>query len=457
MRPRTLLVLFVVVAGLAAFIWFYERDLPSSDERRQQANQVLSLEADDVRAVEISRGERRVRLERDGAAGDAETAGGWRLVAPLASRADAAAVDGLIASLAGLEKSRTLEDVDAAAVGLERPRASIKLETGSGEVRLLVGGEVPASGDMIVGREGESVAFVVSADVWSDLDKDAGEWRSRDVFHGSRREIERLRLTRGALDVVLARRDGRFWLESPRADLADEDRVNALLGKIEALRVDRFVEPDERAPGELGLEPPAAVVEIQRADGGSFRLDLGDPVADEEGKRYCRAEGQVFVATRPLGDALERPAEEWQSQTWTPFEAYQIDSVAVESDGGEVVFERQGGDWKRGEDTVPYNAMNDLLYAISGAAAERLLSPDEAASLGVERERPRLTLRLSSGDETETLQLFAAVEGGRPGSASGREYLLLFPEATLSDLEIKLEEARSAVVPSADDGPPENG
>ena len=33
MRPRTLLILLVLVLGLGAFIWFYERELPSSEER----------------------------------------------------------------------------------------------------------------------------------------------------------------------------------------------------------------------------------------------------------------------------------------------------------------------------------------------------------------------------------------------------------------------------------------
>jgi hypothetical protein len=31
-KPRTLLVLTVVVAALAAFVWFYERKLPTSEE-----------------------------------------------------------------------------------------------------------------------------------------------------------------------------------------------------------------------------------------------------------------------------------------------------------------------------------------------------------------------------------------------------------------------------------------
>ncbi len=469
MRPRTLLALFVVVAGLAAFIWFFERELPSSDERRQQAKRVLAVEAGDIRAVEIARGDQRVRLERaagtglqEGAAGSSTgatggTPGGWRLVAPLAARADSAAVEELIEGLVGLEASRTLEGVDAASVGLDRPRATVELETASGKTRLLVGSGVPASGDMIVARDGEGDPIVVSASVWSDLERDATAWRSRDVFPGSRNEIERLRLTGGALDVVLARREGRFWLESPLADRADEDLVSTLLSKIESMQVDRFVDTREHPPGELGLEPPAAVLEVQKADGDSFRLELGDPVADEADELYCRAEGQVFVVERPLGDALERSPAEWQSQTWSAFEAYQIDSLVAESADGEVSFERAGSDWKRGGETVPYNAMNDLLYAISGAAAERLLSPAEAAGLGIDGDEPLLTLRLTSGEEAETLELFAAVEGGRPGAASGRDYLLLFPEATISDLEIKLDEVRSATPAAAGEDPLGNG
>ena len=55
MRPRTLAALFLVVAGLLAFIWFYERELPSSDERVELAKRVLSVEADDVRGLTLGR------------------------------------------------------------------------------------------------------------------------------------------------------------------------------------------------------------------------------------------------------------------------------------------------------------------------------------------------------------------------------------------------------------------
>ncbi|MDY7093813.1 MAG: hypothetical protein SX243_12650 [Acidobacteriota bacterium] len=75
MQPKTLFWLSFVVAALGAFIYFYERDLPS---------------------------------------------------------ADAEAVHGLVDLLTDLRKRRTLEDFDPAELGLAEPRARLTVETADG-------------------------------------------------------------------------------------------------------------------------------------------------------------------------------------------------------------------------------------------------------------------------------------------------------------------------------------
>ena len=44
MRPKSVLILFAIVVALLAFIWFYERELPSSDERGDLAKKTLRFE-----------------------------------------------------------------------------------------------------------------------------------------------------------------------------------------------------------------------------------------------------------------------------------------------------------------------------------------------------------------------------------------------------------------------------
>ena len=97
MKPRTLLVLLVLVLGLGAFIWLYERKLPSSEERETLGKKVFALEKGDVTAVSIEAPKGAVRLERSPAPKPAqdkdkkgETAGpptaDWRLIRPLATK-----------------------------------------------------------------------------------------------------------------------------------------------------------------------------------------------------------------------------------------------------------------------------------------------------------------------------------------------------------------------------------
>ena len=164
MRPRTLLVLLAVVLAVGAFIAFYERDLPGSEERGEQEKRVLpGLVAAEVTALTIEQGGEAVALARvtpgdagggdadgggaDEADGDGEGAlgGEWRLTAPAGlagARADGAAVEGLLGTLAALEKTRTLEDYDPADLGLDAPRARVVLEgPDGGPIRLAVGSD----------------------------------------------------------------------------------------------------------------------------------------------------------------------------------------------------------------------------------------------------------------------------------------------------------------------------
>src|SRR6185369_160245 len=105
---RTLLVLTVIVAALAAFVWFYERKLPTSEEAKAEEKKVLAgVKADAVREVSIVRGGTTVRIVREGkppaeeekkASDDEENAmpsstSDWRLTSPLQARADRSAVE----------------------------------------------------------------------------------------------------------------------------------------------------------------------------------------------------------------------------------------------------------------------------------------------------------------------------------------------------------------------------
>ncbi|TNF81744.1 MAG: DUF4340 domain-containing protein [Acidobacteria bacterium] len=464
MRPRTLLILLLVVIGLVAFIALYERELPSSDERAAQTKLIFRFDDEDVDGLEIEWEGETVVLERRTAAAEAEeredapsgeVADEWRLLDPLEARADESLVASLVAALTSLEKERTLEDMTAAEVGLDEPRARVTVRVEDDVQELLIGSEVPASSTMIVGLEDTDDFFVVADGIWSQLIRAPGEWRSREVFAADREDIERISLSVADRRLTLARRGEDFWLEEPLADRADEEKVTKLLADVTSLTVASFVDEPERMPNEMGLDPARAVLEVvleERAE--PFRLELGEPVADTDGRLTARVDDQIIELETELALVMEESLTAWQSTAWSHLETFEIDSIVVVDEAGTMTLERAGASWTRADDEIPFTTASDLLYAITETEAERILSPAEAESLGAVWESPELVLRLGGDDEggREELTLYTGAAGEYLARTGDRESVLLLPAAAVEEIRDKIAAARSAEsVPAEED------
>jgi hypothetical protein len=460
MKPRTLLILLVVVLGLGAFIFFYERKLPSSEERVTLGKKVFALEKDAVTALTLETGKGTVRLERAGPAKPAkkqdggvtsEPAAEWKIIRPLTARADTFAVDRLLDSITGLEKTSTIDQADPKAVGLDKPRATVRLSTTGGEKVLKIGAEIPPGGSTVVGVEGRKEAYVVADTILADLEKPPGEWRNRTLFLGDRERISKITITSGAGapggPVVLAKHPEGFWMERPVADRADNDLVEGLLSDLTGLTADRFV--DGPLPADAGLNPPQAVVDVAFSGVASpVRVELGAPVtggATPEGQpsgevSYVRIGDTVAQVRTRLGESARHAPADWRALQLSAFEVHEIESAVVREPGKPPLeLTRAGTDWKRGSTTISYLPASDLLFAVTSARATKILAPSEA-----QPAQPVLTFDLKTKEGNETLTLYPAIAGGVPARASGRNVVLLLPAETLGQIQSKVKEVQGA-------------
>lgn len=467
MHSRKLLILTIVVAALGAYIFFVDRKALSTDERREQEKKALVLEEDGVRALEIAWDDRKVRLERrdppeeteddkkDKEKGDifAEPEPTWEIVEPVKARADRAAVTGLLSRLTDLEKSRTLEDPDRSALGFDDPRGSVTIETDDGETRLEVGPDVPASSDMLIAI-GEEISIVPNS-IWSDLTKDPGDWRDKQIFSASRSKIERVTLRSGGERVLLARRGEDFWIESPVVDLADESLVGGLLSDLTGLRAERFV--DEPGAVDLGLDGTDQVIEVELAgEPEPFRLELGNSVdggAVEGSERiYARAGPQLAEISTKLTESLARGPRDWLSRDWTPLQPFRVQSGRFEDAAGAVDVELVDSEWTRGGEKVAYSAVSDVLYAIADAKAAEVLGRGDAEARGHTLADPVLSITLETEDDSQSLVLYPSAEDGLSAAIrDGRDAVLLLPSEAVDELTSKLADLRAAEPEVADD------
>jgi len=463
-KPKTLALLALLVGGFAAFIFLYERELPGTDERRQRAGRLLPVEADQITSLEIEWQGSTVRFEREAAAAAATestpaapppAAPAWKIVAPLAARADRAAVDRLAGDLTRLEVARSLADAQRAEVGLAPPRGKLTWKTADGEGWIEIGGAVPASQNVVVAAADRADLAVVPGWFVAELGKPAGDWRAREALGLSREAVRTLRLAPAGGPVLeLARQGTGFAVTAPYTDAADRDRADPLLSDLIALRVERFLDPPLAAEAEAALAAPVGRIEIGVEGGGApLTVEIGGELA-AGGGRYLRVGGQAFEAKTTLAEALARDPEEWRSRGWTSFESFRVERLKISDRSGELDLARAGADWTRDGVKIPYPEVGDLLYALTSARAEQVLPP--SAAMAYPPGSPTLTVTLADADgREEVLTLHAAVAEGVPARVSGRDVVLLLPGRVADEVEGKIAAIR-AVKPlsgaAADEG-----
>jgi hypothetical protein len=403
LRPRTLLVLFALVAGLGGFIWFFERELPSTDERVDQVA-----------------GEQRTRLERvtpsvEGrAGGDAGNDNGasdeWVLTEPRVGRVDTEEVRDFLSRVQDVEGERTLADVSRSDLGLETPRAEVKFETGEEDVVVRFGSRIPASSNTIA-EVGTGPPFHVVADsLFEDIARDPNEWRSRDAIPIERSQIERIEIVNPPTGVILERSEDGFQLAAPIEDVADEVRVSDFLTALVELEIEEFVDD----PGE-DLEPAPSVVRLTTTDADEpVLVEITPPRAGDE-LATVRVDGEVFRVESELVSLVERSPAEWRSTSWFDGEVFEIERFRIIRSGEEHGFQKREGKWLRGDLEIEYSDANSFLYALAGASGAPV---DSRSRTGATRE-VEIALEWSAG--TETLRLWKDSEGylgGRDGRAT---------------------------------------
>jgi hypothetical protein len=461
-KLKNLSLLALVAVALAAFIVFSERKLPSTEERAQRGKRAVVFSPEATKSLTIERPAAaaggRLRFEREG-----EAPGVWWIREPLIARADDFTFGQLLQSLDRLEASRRLETVGAearAGFGLDRPRATVTLEGDYGRKVVDFGGALPVADAVALAVRDEPAVSIVPDAVLEEFAKPVEAWRRRELFDVPREDITGITLVLPGGRVMLEKRDDAFSVTSPIADRADRERVNGLLSELASLRATTFL--DATAPESAAAVADLAAgvaVEIARQGGAEIeRVEVGAApltpaaaaIAGEPSpaaiRRHVRVHGVLAEAETGLAELVRAPIATWRSTQWSGFEVFRIEALTLEAPGEPMPLSRQGADWRRGEATLPYGPVSDLLYAATTAKAVDVVSRAEAAARGADLSAVQLRLRLAGKDgEEETLTLHRPLADGRvPASSSRREAVVLFSADTARDVLAKAGAVRAA-------------
>lgn len=422
-----------------------------------------------------------------------EPKGEWRLVAPVKTRAEAAAVEALLETLGSSTASPVVNeaptDTDLEKYGLRSPVFTVTAQaylpdvSGGGAddpsrqhtVTLHGGIENTFDGSVYVRREGDLKVYAAQGSVRWSLDKDTFALRSKEILG----ELEAASLV--SIDVR-ARGRGyllehdvgtpRWRLTKPVTERADESRVSALLKALKEQRALSFPEDSATSRRKLGFDAPLVDARFTLRTGEPVRIRLAQVTEEGTSRVHAlREQGSDAVLGEVPESALtvlDMDASEWKDRHVLDFRREEVRRVVFHPGGGAapitLVHQAQGDAGTEAwhvESPTPGKAQHfrvvSLLRALGSLKATAFgeARPKSWAKYGISDTSPGVRLLHQDGHELARLWVGSPVPESPDLSharGSGPEVLEVSFEGL--DLPRRAEDLTDALpVPSEADAP----
>lgn len=309
-----------------------ERLLATEDAKKAADGGVAKI--DFTRLTVIAKGETTVLEKAEGKA--------WRLVSPLAAKADPLVMDALLSQLQSSRFKTTLEgeatDAELKSYGLDQPSFSVEAEAivdGAPRTVKLEGGiENPFDGTVYMRRDGSRTVHMAEGGVRWSFAKTTFDLRDKEVFALDEQKLKTLALTSKNNEWAVARGDDKLWrLTRPEASLADAVQIGAILGALHGERAVGFPgEPTPERLQALGLDHPTATLTCELETGTvSFSLST---VKSDAGEAFYvlrdDASGRTLaeVTANPRKD-IDRNFVDLRDKSLLPFAKQAVTKITV--------------------------------------------------------------------------------------------------------------------------------
>ncbi|HEV8316827.1 MAG TPA: DUF4340 domain-containing protein [Vicinamibacterales bacterium] len=196
---------------------------------------ILKFERDKVDGIEVVNGPVTLQFTRK----DMD----WKIVKPIAARADHGAVESLVTRLSSgqMKKLVAAEETDLKQYGLDKPSVTATVSTGSARASLALG---KTEKDAAYAKDlSRPIVFTVDPALATDLQKTVGDYRRKDVFEFRSFNANRVEIRRGADTLTFEKtkdKDNKEIWRTASGQTADTTKVEDFLTRLSNLRAQAF-------------------------------------------------------------------------------------------------------------------------------------------------------------------------------------------------------------------------
>ena len=362
MKWKTTLVLFVIAAGVFAYLFFVERNRPGTEEATRQAQNVVNFSRDQVNGVVIQNGDDTIDIRRR----DDK----WRLEIPIKDQADGSVVNNLLLDLENWQKDAAIsaKEMEAdknklADYGLANPKLRLKLIGPDTPPEIFFGKDAALEGKMYVRFGNSKETFLASQSVKKAIDKKPEDFRDRKLTDLIMAQVVRVVLKTSAGEMELQKKGDHWDILKPLHTRADDQKVSDLIAQVTTARIQQFIADDRGDLHPYGLaEPHGSLTLFAQNDKSAGRTDssrgeqgqtlqIGGPATAGEKEKdqvYVRFSPRGFVYTLPkkIEEILNSKPNDLRDRHLARIDTKILDRLTIDAPGkGKTVLARKDENW----------------------------------------------------------------------------------------------------------------
>jgi hypothetical protein len=397
---RSLVVVGVLVAGLAAFTIYDSKRVEKQEEKKSEDSRLFRLKPDDIQKIEISGKKGAFVLERK----DKK----WSLISPIQDSADDTMVLSIINSLEGEKSISTVidgGDLTLSRFGLDKPEFIFKVTgTGGKTEEVKIGSERAYNLSLYVQLNNEPRVLMASSNWEAQLNKNLVDLRDKRPYRAKLEgDVTHLEIKNKDQTLIFDKNEKGWKQTSPAAPPEPPIASAVVDGYIEQVKALRGLDiraEDKDAKGESakqGLLNPGLEITLANKKSEKYVLKAAAPAtgkANELNPPNVPVVGsdapQVYGVVASAIDPLRKKADDFLDRKFAfQFKPEDVGRIKIEASGAMSVkaeFVKKGEKWEllpsddKGalQKEPDSGKLNELAARVSALEAVRFLETDKA-------------------------------------------------------------------------------
>src|SRR3984893_461008 len=283
MKSKTTLILLVITAAVFAYMFFYERKAPTTEEAKRRAQNVVNFTRENIDGIVIQNGDDKIDLSRR----DKK----WRLETPINDQADSSLIENLLLDLENWQKDATIPAKELKAdknklneYGLSKPKLRLKLRGHDGPAEILFGKDAALEGKSYVSLENSKETFLAAQSIKKEIEKKPAEFRDRRLTDLITAQVSRVVLKTPTGEMELQKKGDHWEIVKPLRARGDDQKIADLIAQVTTARIQQFVADDRGDLHPYGLAEPRGSITLFAQEDKSGRRRDTDLSRGEQGQ-----------------------------------------------------------------------------------------------------------------------------------------------------------------------------